>query len=133
MTDIEVSDALPSSIQKAAIALVLSCVSTLLGVYFDGIEIDGLGFNDPLILGTNIIWALVVAWMIVDLLYRRKDIRLTILFVGVVILAFLVWDLVDFGFGLAQLFYAFELAMFVLAFVFLRTDASRTWYATKSS
>jgi hypothetical protein len=133
MSNTRVSDRLPSDIQKAAMALVLSCVSTLIGVYLDGVAIEELGFSDPFILGTNIIWVLVIAWMLVDLLLRRKDIRRTIVLVGVVMLAFLIWDLVEFRFGLTQVFYAIELAMFVLVFVFLRSDASRAWYASKSS
>jgi len=46
---------LPSDIKKAAIALVISCISTLIAVYVDGLEFEEISFSDPVTLGINIV------------------------------------------------------------------------------
>lgn len=113
----------------AALALVVSCVSTLFGAYFE----PPVGLGDAWFLGMNIVWAFIIAWTIYDLVYRRADVTLTIMLVGAIICASLVWDLVERGFGPSQLFYSIELAMFVFAYFLLRTSDSRAWYAAKNS
>ena len=122
---------MPSDIKKAAIALVISCVSTLVAVYFDGLDFEEISFSDPFTLGINIIWALIIAWIIWDL-FRGKDIKLTLLLVGAIMLASLIWDISEFGFGMAQLFYALELLMFVAAYFFVNTKEGKSWYSAKS-
>ncbi|MES2584122.1 MAG: hypothetical protein V4627_15475 [Pseudomonadota bacterium] len=123
---------MPFDIKKAVIALVISCVSTLLAVYFDGLEIKEISFDNPLILGTNLIWALVVAWIIWDLL-KGKNIKPTLLLVGAVLLAFVGWDMYEFGFGIPQLFYALELAMFGAAYFFVSSQESEAWRSEKAA
>lgn len=123
---------LPFDIKKAVFALVISCVSTLLAVYFDGLEMKEISFDNPLILGTNLIWALVVAWIIWDLL-KGKDIKLTLILVGAVMLAFVAWEMYEYGFGVPQLFYAIELAMFGAAYYFVSSKASAAWRIQKAS
>lgn len=122
---------MPTDIKKAAIALIISCVSALIGVYIDGIEVEGAGFSDPYTLGFNAVWALVIAWIIWDLL-KGKSIKITLLLVGVIMLLSLAWDYIEFGFGISQIFYAIELIMFVLAYFWLSTRESKEWYAARS-
>lgn len=122
---------MPTDIKKAAIALLISCISTLIAVYFDGLEFEDLSYNDPFILGINIVWTMVIAWIIWDLL-KGKDIKLTLLLVGSIMLVSLVYEFIEFGFGLPQAFYALELLMFVFAYIMVRTQASRAWYALKA-
>ncbi|MES2820212.1 MAG: hypothetical protein V4812_14640 [Pseudomonadota bacterium] len=118
---------MPSDIKKAALALMLSCVSTLIAVYFEGLEYGEISLGDPLILGVNIAWICVVAWIIRDLL-RANDIKATLILVGVILIVFLAWDLVEYGFGVPHLFYAFELAMFIVAYCFVSSKESKAWY-----
>ena len=122
---------MPSDIKKAAIALIISCVSTLVAVYFDGLEIEELSFTDPFTLGINIIWTLIIAWVIWDLL-KGKDIKLTLVFVGAIMLASLIWDISEFGFGMAQFFYVLELLMFIAAYFFVNSKESKSWYLEKN-
>jgi uncharacterized membrane protein (UPF0182 family) len=122
---------MPLNIKKAVVALILSCISTLIAVYFDGLEYKDISFSDPLTLGINVIWTLIVAWIIWDLI-RGKSIKLTLILVGLIMLVSLVWDLMQYGVGVAQIFYAFELLMFVAAYVFIASEESKAWYAKKN-
>ncbi|QTN30119.1 hypothetical protein HZ993_10115 [Rhodoferax sp. AJA081-3] len=121
---------MPFDIKKAVIALVISCVSTLLAVYFDGHAIQEISFDNPLILGTNLIWALVVAWIIWDLT-KGKNIKPTLMLVGAVLLAFVGWEVFEYGFGVPQMLYALELAMFGAAYFFVSTEESLSWCKRK--
>ena len=122
---------MPSNIKKAAIALALSCISTLIAVYFDGLELEEISFSDPFTLGINVIWALVIVWIIGDLV-RGKDIKKTLVLVGAIMLASLVWDIIEFGLGLSQIFYVIELLMFVAAYLLVKSKESIEWYSTKN-
>ena len=122
---------LPSDIKKAAIALVVSCISTLIAVYFEGLEFDEISFSNPVTLGFNITWTLIVGWIIWDL-FKGKDIKLTLVLVGVIMLAALIWDFIEFGFAAAQVFYTVELLMFVLAYFLVKSEQSKAWYSAKS-
>ena len=122
---------LPSDIKKAAVALVFSCISTLTAVYFDGLEFEEISYNDPFILGINVVWALIIAWIIWDLV-NGKDIKLTLVLVGAIMLASLAWDFSEFGFGMAQAFYAVELLMFAVAYFLVSSKESKAWYLAKS-
>ncbi len=122
---------MPSDIKKSAVVLVISCISTLLAVYFDGFEFPEVSYSNPLIFGMNLIWALIIVWIIWDLL-KGKDIKLTLIFVGVIMLFSLVWDFFEFGFGIAQGFYVVELLMFVIAYFLVNSKESRAWYSVNS-
>ena len=118
----------PTDIKKAALALIISCISFLIAVYFDGLEFKEMGFNDSFTIGVNIIWALVIAWIIWDL-YKGKDIKLTLVIVGAIMSASLTYDFFEYGFGVAQAFYSVELLMFVYAYILVRSENSRAWYS----
>ena len=119
---------MPSDIKKAAIALIISCISTLIAVYFDGIEYEEISYSDPFTLGINIVWTLIIAWIIWDLL-KGKDIKLTLILVGAIMLASLSYEWFEYGFGIAQIFYAVELLMFVFAYFLVKSKESRAWYS----
>lgn len=119
---------MPPDLKKAALALVISCISTLVAVYFDGFGIERRGFDDPFVLGMNVIWTFVIAWMISDL-YKGKDIKLSLVLIGAVMLAALIYDYIDMGFGIAQVFYSIELLMFCIAFLLVNSKESRVWYS----
>lgn len=123
----------PSSIRNTAIALTASLISTLIAVYFDGLTFEELSFNDPWILGANFIWALVIAWIIWDLLKGRKGVPLTLILVGIIMLAALIWDFSEFGFNIAQVFYAIEIVLFAVAYYFITTPPSQAWLANQQS
>lgn len=122
---------MPSDIKKAAIALMISCISTLIAVYFDGLKFEEISYSDPFTFGINIVWTLIIAWIIWDL-FKGKDIKLTLVLVGAIMLASLVFDFVVLGFGIAQVFYSVELLMFVCAYFLVRTEESRAWYSAKN-
>lgn len=122
---------LPSDIKKAAIALIISCISALIAVYFDGLVSEEMSYSDPFIFGINAVWVLIISWIIWDL-FKGKEIKLTLVLVGLIFLASLIWDYVQFGFAIAQVFYAIELLMFITAFYLIRTDESKEWYATNN-
>ena len=119
---------MPLTVRLVAIALVISLASTLTAVFLEGQEYDGMGFTEPLISGTNIIWALVVVWMLWDL-FRKRNIESSLLFIGIVIVVFTAWNFIDFGFSLPLMFYLVELLMFVISYVLIRTQQSRKWFA----
>lgn len=111
-------------------ALILSCTFSLIAVYFDGLEFEEIGYSDPFILGFNILWVLIIAWIIRDL-FKGKNIKLTLILVGLVMLVFTAWDTLDYGFGMAQAFYVMELLFFIVAYFFVSTKESKAWYAEK--
>ena len=118
---------MPSSIKNAMIVLVLSLVSALIGAYFDGIEVDELGFDDPITLVLNFIWAIMIAWIIWDL-YRARSIKWTLILVGVIMLTSLVWNYLEFGASKSQVFYLIELLMFAVAYFFTSTKSAKGWF-----
>ncbi|HEY3487866.1 MAG TPA: hypothetical protein VGL10_07360, partial [Gammaproteobacteria bacterium] len=115
---------MPSDIKKAAIALIISCLSTLIAVYFDGLKFEELGYGDLFTLGINIVWTLVIAWIIWDLTHG-KDIKLTLVVVGAIMLASLTCDFIEYRFGMAQFFYTIELLMFVVAYFLVGSKESK--------
>lgn len=122
---------MPIDIRKATVALIISLISSLAAVYIDGLEHEELSFYNPIIIGVNALWALIVAWILWDL-FHGKDIKWTLILVAFVMVIFLIWDLIDFGFSPAQGFYALELFMFVVAYIFVRSPESKSWYAQKN-
>jgi len=118
---------MPSSIKNAMIVLVFSLVSALIGAYFDGIEVDELGFDDPITLVLNLIWAVMIAWIIWDL-YRARSIKWTLILVGVIMLTSLVWNYLEFGASKSQVFYLIELLMFAVAYFFTSTKSAKGWF-----
>lgn len=121
---------MPLDIKKAAIALIISCVSTLIAVYFDGLEFEELSYSDPFTFGINSVWALVIAWIVWDLI-KGKDIKLTLVLLGVIMFAALIWDFIEFGFSVALIFHVVELLMFILAYVLVKSEESKVWYLEK--
>ncbi len=118
---------MPKHIKIAILALIISLISTLVAVVFDGLEFEEVSFSEPAILGTNVLWALVIAWVIWDL-YRGKDIKWTLILVGLIMIFSLVWDIATYGFGLAQGFYALEIIMFAVAYIYTQSGESREWF-----
>ena len=51
---------------------------------------------------------------------------------GAIMLASLIWDISEFGFDMAQLFYVLELLMFVAAYFFVNTKEGKSWYSAKN-
>ena len=123
---------MPSDIKKAAIALIISCIACLIAVYFDGIDYEEIGYSNSFILGFNILWVFIIAWIIWDL-FKGKSIKWTLILVGLIMLVSTIWDTLNYGFGMAQLFYAIELLFFIVAFLFISTQRSKTWYAEKAN
>jgi hypothetical protein len=123
---------IPLSIKIAAIALIISLISALAGSYFDGIEVEELGFEDRIIVVLDFIWAIVIGWIIWDL-YRARSIKWTLILVGAILLASIIWNYIEFDASYSQLFYLIEFIMFVIAYGFTSTKASKDWFNTKNN
>ena len=120
---------MPIQVKMASIALVLSCLSTLTAVYFDGMDNSALSFSNPGILVTNIIWAAIIMWLVFDLVKKKANILLALRVVLIIMLAFAIWDYVDYGFTTSLLFYIAEISFFVIAIILLSKSQLKSWYA----
>lgn len=129
---IESQSGMPATVKAIVVALFISLVATLIAAYLEGQEFEGMGFGDPLISGTNFIWALVVVWMMWDL-FRKRNIELSLLFVGIVIIAFTIWDFIDFGVSLSLLFYVVEFLMFAVSYALIKTEQSKLWLSSSKT
>lgn len=118
-------------INIAIFALIISLISTVIAVFVNGLEFEEISFSNPAILGTNMLWATVIAWMIWDL-YRGKNIKWSLILVVLVILIFLIWEVIEYGFGLAQGFYSLEIIMLLVAYIFTQTTKSKKWFESKN-
>ncbi len=119
---------MPSSVKKASIALMISLISTVIAAYLGEIYLDENGAMDSVFIGIDFIWALIIAWLIWDL-YKKKDIKVTLVLVSIIMLVSVIWGVSWHGLDLSQLFYLFELLMFVTAFFLLRTKESNEWFS----
>jgi len=123
---------MPITIKAAAVALLSSLVAALIGAYFDGIEVEELGFDDPITLVINIVWAIVIGWIIWDL-YRARSIKWSLILIGGIQLTSIVWNYIEFNFSYSQLFYIIEFLMFVITYIFTSSKPSKEWFASKTT
>lgn len=121
---------MPKDIKIAVFALIISLSSTLIATFFEGLKFEEISFSDPVILSTNILWAAVIAWMVWDL-YQGKSIKWSLILVGLIMILFLIWDVIDYGFGLPQSFYTLEIIMFVVAYIYTQSTESKKWFEKK--
>ena len=49
---------IPLTVKLTVLALLISLAATLTAVFFEGKEFEGMGFSDPSISGTNLVWTL---------------------------------------------------------------------------
>jgi len=119
---------MPIQVKIAATALILSCISTLTAVYFDGQDDPLLSFANPGILVTNIIWIAIIIWLIYDLVIKKSNINLILNVVLVIMAVFIIWDYIDYGISTSLFFYMTEIVFFVTAIVLLRTKELKNWY-----
>lgn len=117
---------MPLTIRAIALALLASLAANLIATWLEGTEFEGMGFSDPLIFGTSFVWTLVVIWILWDL-YRGRNIELSLLFVGLIIIVFAVWDFHDYGISLSLIFYLIEFTMFLGSWFLIRAPQSRRW------
>jgi len=118
---------MPKNLKTSIVLLILSCVSCLIAVYIEGKELGESFFEDPFIAGFNIIWVLVIIWLIYDLI-KGKDISVTLILVGFVMLGSILFELYEFGFGNAHYFFISELSLFIITYLLLNTSSSKEWF-----
>ncbi|MDH3493917.1 MAG: hypothetical protein OEM82_10230 [Acidobacteriota bacterium] len=119
---------MPIQIKAAVAALILSCISSLVALYFHEIEATGFGYSDSWSLGASILWVAIIMWLIWDVVKNRKDIRVTLVIVSIIMFAATALDVLAADFGLAQTFDAFEFVLWLVAFVFLNLASSKEWF-----
>jgi len=119
---------MPIPIIAAVAALILSCISSLVALYFHEIEGTGFGFSDSWSLGFSILWVAIIIWLIWDVVRNRKDIRITLAIVSIIMFAATALDLLATEFRYAQAFDGLEFVFWLVAFSFLNLAPSKEWY-----
>ena len=105
-------------IKRSIIALILSAISSLVAVVFDGISDEEIGFSNPVILTTNLIWIAIVIW-IIYLVIKKKNVTTALLILCIISGYYLVTDYLDFGYNHAQIFYTAEIIFFLISAYYL--------------
>jgi len=119
---------IPKEIINTALVLLLALVSTFTGTYLDmGFYTESKGY-DPYIYSIDIIWALIVFWLIWDLIIKKKDLRIILLILSVIILILSIWNTYEYGFLYSTITGIFELGLYLWAYYMLASDGAKLWY-----
>ena len=119
---------MPSHILFAVVALILSCISSVVSLIFNEIEGTGLGYSDTWSLSFSVLWVAIIGWLIWDIVKNRRDVRVTLAIVSVIMFLSVSLSSFDFDARFALLFGALELVLWVVALVLLGTKQSKGWY-----
>ena len=119
---------MPSHILFAVVALILSCISSLVSLIFNEIEGTGLGYSDTWSLSFSVLWVGIIAWLIWDIVKKRRDIRVTLAIVSVIMFLSVSLSSFDSNARFALIFEGLELVLWVGAFILLGTKQSQGWY-----
>jgi hypothetical protein len=71
-----------------------------------------------------------VAW---NLSIKKKDIRPSLGWVGLIILGFEIWDYIEFGFSNSNYAYALEFAVYIIMLILLSKPKAKEWYIRENS
>ncbi len=119
---------MPVQIKRAIIALVLSCIASLTAVVFDLFHTGSLVISSPANLFFGLIWIFIIAWLIFDVVKRKRDIRLTLVIVSVIMFLSSALDFFDETFRMSYVFEVVELVLWIVALYYLDTKPSKDWY-----
>ncbi len=120
---------MPVEIKRSILALILSAISSLVAVIFDGISDEEIGFSNPVILATNISWMAIVIW-IIYLVIKKKNVTTALLILCMISGYYIITDYLDFGYNHAQIFYAVEIIFFLISAYYLSRLNSVSWFST---
>ena len=124
----EENKSIPGDIKAAAIAIVVSCVFSIVSRVLDYIYPTEFGGNETIDVVFTVIWILLITWIVWDLLRNRRDIRLPLAVVSVIMFAGNAASLLAGYFSTARLFEILEMLVWLGAFYFLNTSQSKEWY-----
>lgn len=119
---------MPVQIKRAIIALVLSCIASLTAVVFDLFQTGSLVISSPANLFFGLIWIFIIAWLIFDVVKRKRDIRLTLVIVSVIMFLSSALDFFDETFRMSYVFEVVELVLWIVALYYLDTKPAKDWY-----
>jgi uncharacterized membrane protein len=123
---------MPLDVKKAIFSLILSFVAMLLADYLNSLYLEGYTFFNLVILGVNLAWAVVVAWIISGI-FKKKNVIPSLYAASAVMLYFLVTDFTETGFTPSQIFSLLEIVFFLIPVYFLKTANTKLWVEEKNS
>jgi len=124
---------MPITIKSVLVLLFASALIAITGTYLDMELLSDDGSYDPYIYTIDIVWFAIIGWVAWDLCIKKKDIRLTLILVGLVIIGFEIWDFIEYGFSKSNIAYGVEVAMYVAMLLLLNNPISKAWYASENS
>jgi hypothetical protein len=124
---------MPVPIKFVLILLFTSSVIAITGTYLDMELLSDEGIYDPYIYAVDLVWFAIIGWIAWDLGIKRKDIRLTLILVGFVIVGFEVWDFIEYGFSNSNFVYGVEAMTYIAMLLLLNNPISKEWYSNEDA
>jgi len=124
---------LPKQIKLALCLLFLSAFVAAIGTYLDMSYFSEDGSYNQYIYLVDIFWLAIICWIAWDLGKKRKDVRLTIMLVGIIIIGFNVWNYVEMGISHGLYAYSLETVIYALVLILLSKKLSKEWYTKEHS
>ena len=121
---------MPLDVKKAIASLILSFLSMLSADYLNSLYLQAHTFFNPYVLGMNVVWAVVLAWIISEILKKRNVIP-SLYGVSAVVAYFLVTEFAETGFTPSQIFNVLEIVFFLIPVYFLKTANTKLWIEEK--
>lgn len=119
---------MPREIKIVVVLLLLSSAIPFLVTYLDSLEYLDNDNYSTLLNTVDIFWLCIVLWIVWGIKNHANH-RFTTMAVGLVILGFLIWDYIDFGFSISQPFSLLEAIIFFISWYILGKEKSRNWCA----
>jgi len=119
---------------KIVVAILLTSVVVVAGgTYLDMYELTIDEPYDYSIHLADLIWLAIICWVSRDLAIKKKDVRLTIIGVGIVIVGFNIWEFIEYG--SSNMLYAgiIEAIMYLIILVILNLPNTKQWIADENS
>ncbi len=118
---------------KIVLAILFSSVFVVAGGTY--LDMNELAVDEPYdysIHLADLFWLAIICWISWDLAVKKRDIRLTIIAVGIVIVGFNIWEYVEYG--STHMLYAgiIEAIMYLLILIILNRPNTKQWITDES-
>lgn len=124
---------MPNEIKATILILIVSSCLMFVGTYLEmDFYTEGGGY-DPYIYTMDIVWALIVAWIIWDIAISKKDLKNTFLILAGIVFVFGVWNTIEYGFLYTTLLSAFEMVAYLYAYRLLKSNSVANWQMEANS
>lgn len=124
---------MPNSIKIVLFMLFISVFIVAGGTYLDMRELTIDEPYDYTIHSADLFWFAIICWVSWDLAVKKRDIRLTIIFVGLVIIGFNIWEYVEYGSTYMLFAGIIEAVIYSIVLVVLNFPSVKQWYVEKNS